>query len=138
MQVFVPLDNFVQCAKVLDSRRLNKQGVECKQILNVLLDLTDGKGWRNHPIMHMWRGHEQALIYYSLAMRVEWKRRGYNDTMIPWFQSLVDLNVKPILPDWWGDDSVHSSHRQTLLCKDPEWYGQFGWKETPKYEYIWK
>ena len=44
---------------------------------------------------------------------------------------------KIVFPKWFGNKNFHSAHRQTLLSKDFEWYSQFGWKEEPKYEYVW-
>ena len=48
MQTFLPYKSFENSVKSLDYRRLGKQRVEAKQILNVLLNRTETKGWRNH------------------------------------------------------------------------------------------
>ena len=40
-------------------------------------------------------------------------------------------------PWWLGNEEFHSSHRQTLLSKNPQHYGEYGWQEAPKYEYWW-
>ena len=61
MQTFLPHESFKKSFKLLDYRRLGKQRVEAHQILNVLLDRTQTKGWRNHPIVRMWEGYEDAL-----------------------------------------------------------------------------
>lgn len=47
MQTFLPYSDFALCAKVLDNKRLGKQIVECRQIMQCLLGLREG--WRNHP-----------------------------------------------------------------------------------------
>ena len=77
-----PCCHFVkESLKSLDWRRLGKQRVEAKQILNVLLERTDTKGWRNHPITRMWAGYESALqLYFNLCVK-EWVGRGYNNNM---------------------------------------------------------
>ena len=68
MQTFLPHKSFKKSLKVLDWRRLGKQRVEAHQILNVLLERTDTKGWRNHPITKMWKGYEDALkLYFNLV-----------------------------------------------------------------------
>ena len=54
MQTFLPRESFIESNQSLDYRRLGKQRVEAKQILNVLLNRTETKGWRNHPITKMW------------------------------------------------------------------------------------
>ena len=72
MQTFLPHKSFNESFKVLDYRRLGKQRVEAKQILNVLLDRTTTKGWRNHPIVRMWAGYENALKQYFNECVDEW------------------------------------------------------------------
>ena len=63
MQTFLPHPNIRKSLKSLDSRRLGKQRVEAHQILNILLNRTKTKGWRNHPAVKMWKGHVNALNY---------------------------------------------------------------------------
>ena len=81
MQTFLPYSDFQKSLEVLDYRRLGKQRVEAKQILNVLLDRTQTKGWRNHPITKMWSGYEPALQLYHNMCIEEWIRQGYNNNM---------------------------------------------------------
>ena len=65
MQTFLPYKDFTKSAKALDNKRLGKQRVEVKQILNAL----DGKskGWTNHPATNMWRDMKQPL--HNTALR---------------------------------------------------------------------
>ena len=134
MQTFLPYKSFTKTFKTLDYRRLGKQRVEAKQILNVLLDRTDTKGWRNHPIVRMWAGYEDALkMYFNLCVE-EWVDRGYNNTMV-----LEDVPEwgKIKYPHWLGNKSFHSSHRANLLRKDYEYYSQFKWEEDSENPYTW-
>ena len=131
MQTFLPYPDFQKSLEVLDYRRLGKQRVEAKQILNVLLDRTTTKGWRNHPITKMWSGYEPALQLYHNMCIEEWIRQGYNNTM-----SKYEID-KVIYPDWLGNEDFHSSHRSNLLRKDYNYYSQFGWKEDSKNPYSW-
>jgi len=145
MQTFVPLANgFAECARVLDRQRLGQQRVEALQIFNALQSTTHG--WRNHPAVTMWRGHEIALCAYGLAMCHEWASRGYTDNLGRNFAdrikqlsggSLDEVIAKLVYPAWWGDDRIHSSHRAALLCKDRKHYSQFGWQEQPVLNYVW-
>jgi mRNA-degrading endonuclease YafQ of YafQ-DinJ toxin-antitoxin module len=82
MQTFLPYKSFKQSLQSLDYRRLGKQRVEAFQILNVLLERTDTKGWRNHPITKMWKGYEDALKQYFNKCVYEWVERGYNNNML--------------------------------------------------------
>lgn len=132
MQTFLPYANFEKSLKSLDSRRLGKQRVEAHQILNILLNRTKTKGWRNHPAVKMWKGHSNALkLYFNKAVE-EWISRGYQNNM-----KLEEIRGKIIFPKWIGDEEFHSAHRSNLLRKDEKYYSQFGWKELPDLPYIW-
>lgn len=127
MQTFLPYPNMRKSLLVLDYRRLGKQRVECKQILNAL---NGGKGWRNHPAVKMWRDHEEALKHYANLAIETWINRGYRNNM-----PLYEVG-EIILPPWWGG-KIHATHRANLLRKYPAYYQQFGWEEDPSMEYHW-
>jgi len=156
MNTFLPYSDYKESAQVLDYRRLGKQRVEAYQILKVnsLGPITVKNGieiktpWYNHPAVMMWRGHEWALFDYTCAICLEWKRRGFFDSVYDKLDDLMDnfplcSNLKLITgtqvnyPPWIGDEKFHSSHRASLLFKNPNWYGQFGWTEKPEINYIW-
>ena len=130
MQTFIPYTDFDLCARALDYRRLGKQRVECKQILNAI-ERGSG-GWANHPATRMWRGYEPALRQYMRAIILEWIARGYKNNMhIPELENYE-------LPSWWGREEIHASHRSALLEKDFEfYYDKWGWEDEPKVDYIW-
>lgn len=73
MQTFLPYSTAAECAEVLDNKRLNKQILECYQILKVIS--TNGKAWRNHPAVLMWEGAENELWTYTMAMVIEANNR---------------------------------------------------------------
>ena len=128
MQTFLPYPDISLSLRCLDWRRLGKQRVEAQQILNTL----EGKssGWARHPAVRMWTGCENLLAAYLSAAIIEWTRRGYRNTM----SVAPPLNVS--FPSWWGGP-IHSSHRSSLLRKDPEHYSQFGWTDDPNQSYFW-
>jgi len=137
MQTFLPYPDFEKTVKCLDYRRLGKQRCEAMQIHNIITGKAkpnkNGKiAWSSHPCVLMWIGYENALATYHNFCIYEWIERGYNNNM-----KIILYEDKMELPPWFGDNNFHSSHRQTLLFKNFEWYSQFGWKEIPKYEYIW-
>src|SRR4051812_49490635 len=74
MQTFVPVADFEDSARLLDSPRLGKQRVETLQILRAL-ELPD-YGWASHPAVRMWRGRTPALAAYGLAMVRVWRGSG--------------------------------------------------------------
>ena len=135
MQTFVPYPDMQRSAQVLDDKRLGKQRVETMQILRALTYET--YGWKHHPAVLMWKGHEEALGAYARAICEEWTKRGYADTCAATIG--IDLDNAGIrnptrteaqlrkankLPRWWGDDAVHASHRRALLRKDPDHYAK--------------
>ena len=64
MQVFI-VGSPLETAKVFDRRRLNKQNVECQQILDAL---NGAKAWSNHPCTLQYRGHENWLQNYMSCL----------------------------------------------------------------------
>ncbi|HEY2279438.1 MAG TPA: MSMEG_6728 family protein [Streptosporangiaceae bacterium] len=138
MQTFLPYPGFEESALALDTRRLGKQRVETLQIARALT--RPGHGFRHHPAVRMWRGYEEALGAYGVAICREWRRRGYADTCevkimddltaagvpVP-VRAEPELRAAGGLPPWLGDEALHRSHRSALVRKDPEFYGpQFG------------
>ncbi len=49
----------------------------------------------------------------------------------------LDGNYNEELPVWWNNEEFYASHRSALLFKNYEHYSKFGWKENPKYDYVW-
>lgn len=138
MQTFLPYKDFNKSARVLDYRRLGKQRVEVKQILNALDGLS--KGWTNHPATNMWRGHRYYLADYGVAICNEWRRRGYKDTLMPEFavrkQEYLALGEtdKPL---WLGDRDLHLSHQSNLLRKDIAYYSKYFHGVAHDLPYVW-
>lgn len=148
MQTFLPYPDFAACAVALDDRRLGKQRVETLQIVRALTRPV--YGWQHHPAVLMWKGYEEALGAYGLAVCQEWCRRGRADTCeakilddladagfaVP-PRSQDDLRAAGALPPWLGDEAVHRSHRSALLRKDPEWYRPKFGDEPDDLPYVW-
>lgn len=137
MQTFLPLPNFGDSAKCLDYRRLGKQRVETKQIYMALTGQTTG--WVNHPATKMWRGYEGALLHYGHIICVEWRSRGFKDTLLDYFvnefMSIPDRKYP--LPSWVGNQAFHDSHKSNLIRKMPEHYQKF-WPDIPdNLPYVW-
>ena len=120
MQTFLPYEDFAECAKVLDYRRLGKQRVECLQILKALT--LPSYGWQNHPAVKMWRNHEQSLVDYSRAICLEWIKRGYKDTCLDKIAAFHEARVVTPTPIWITKD-LCLSHQSNLIRKDSAYYG---------------
>lgn len=143
MQTFLPYDDFVASAAVLDDRRLGKQRVETYQILRALT--WPAYGWKNHPAVRMWRGFTPALVRYGLDVCDAWEARGRADATraalltftggrVP---ELAGLRRRGQLPPWLGEEAVHVSHRSALLRKDPAHYRPFFPTEPDDLPYAW-
>jgi hypothetical protein len=134
VNTFLPYSSFDRCARALDTRRLGKQRVEAFQILRTLLGIS--KGWKTHPAVLMWRGHERALADYGLAICREWIRRGYTDTVAGKIAALTADLPDTGRPAWTRSRRLHLSHRSNLVRKDAAHYGKF-WDIAPDLPYIW-
>jgi hypothetical protein len=133
VQTFLPYADFERSARSLDSKRLGKQRVECIQVVRGLT--VSGYGWRHHPAVKMWRGHEEALGTYALTCCRVWCELGFGDTCaatitaelaafgVTRLRSQDELAAADALPAWLGDEDFHRAHQSSLLRKDPEFYG---------------
>lgn len=137
MQTFLPYRDFEKSAKCLDYKRLGKQRVETMQIMYTLSGISNG--WRNHPAVTMWEGHELSLLAYQYAIIEEWKFRGYVDNVClnNTIKAFDNIDGPFSLPPWLGNERLHSSHRSNLLRKDYQHYSRFGWDESNDIEYWW-
>lgn len=149
MQTFVPFDDFDKSAQVLDSKRLNKQLLEGRQIYGILASGKRTGAWVNHPAVNMWRNYDMSLFNYLYAIKDECDYRGIK-TENNW-NAILDIHEKNwyrgnnvVMPPWWGDDRVHLSHQGRLYEKSPDEYMEFyttyslGWKTCcNKCTYFW-
>lgn len=124
MQTFLPHISIVDSVKCLDSKRLNKQILECYQIIRVLNNETEG--YKNHPAVLMWKGYEQALLCYAITCCCESENRfnrihNTKDKLLCY----IDYNSTIVYPKWFGNDKFHESHRSNLYRKDSVYYKQF-------------
>jgi hypothetical protein len=144
MQTFLPVADFAESARLLDSPRLGKQRVETLQVLRAL-ELPD-YGWANHPVVTMWRGRTAGLVVYGLATVRAWRERGFADsteTQIAEFAPAAagltqeEAAAQGLLPSWVGNPEIHLSHRSNLLAKDPEYYRPLFPEDPDNLPYVW-
>lgn len=133
MQTFIPYSSFAKSILCLDYKRLGKQRVEAKQILDILLKRTKSKAWINHPAVKMWKGYEEALkVYYNFCI-FRWKMLDYKNTM-----KYEKVNVEKLIwPKWLNNKYFVDSHKSNLLRKDPEFYSKYNWNVPDNLPYIW-
>jgi hypothetical protein len=140
-QIYLPNSNFTLVAKCLDSKRLNKQITEAKQVYTAN---HYGYGKQGNPAPYdMWKGHDEFLGCYVVELYKEWQKRLVNGSrggsmyhkagefiLLEVLEDRLDLS-NPEKPNWINDERIYSSYRSALLYKDYEWYSQFGWSEKP-------
>jgi len=128
MQTFLAYPDFVKSAQCLDSKRLGKQRVECLQILKALT--MPDYGWKNHPIVKMWKGYEMELCNYGWTICEEWTKRGFLDTVgVKIYESSRRIRMQDEyltwMESWLGNESFHLSHQSNLLRKDYAHYSKY-------------
>lgn len=117
VNTFIISDSPRICASLLDYKRLGKQRVEAKQILDTI---QNPSGWKNHPVCHLWKDNIDGLKYYINCMIDEWIRRGYKNTMEKYDISFKE--EKDILPWFYYNKQIQNSMKAALLRKNPEYY----------------
>jgi hypothetical protein len=117
----------------LDNKRLNKQILECYQILKVLSGQSQSNAWRNHPAVLMWEGAENELWRYTQTAIVLANMRGIKTDKNA--KNVEELTKIAVLG--WGDDEpawrknpttikrVNATHKANLYRKDPEYYAEY-------------
>lgn len=85
----------------------------------------------------MWRGYENSLVMYGLAVCEEWISRGYQDTCHGKIKSLYNGKKKLLHPHWLGKKIFHASHKSNLIRKDANHYGKYFKNISGELPYIW-
>lgn len=149
MQTFLPYADYDKSAKVLDTKRLNRQISEVMfihKVLDATLEESLRYRFRNHPAIGMWRGHTGQLLLYGNALYNEWQKRFPNkphasgDYIRSAISKLLELRTRTSmfkLPSWLKDERLHKSHRSNLLRKNKVHYGQYFGDEPDNLAYFW-
>lgn len=134
MITFLPVENFQECAGIIDNKRLWKNILETEQVYKIITNQINGGHYKLHPVVKMWHGFEKALLQYREIFIQEWLNRRLSQA-----PKLLGRYYPPIniYPEWINDKRIYSSHRAALLAKNYEYYKQFNWKEEPKICYYW-
>ena len=117
MQVFVPYINPFYVARCLDKRRLNKQIVECDQILKAIAN-PDGP-WGHHPVTLMWAQYSFWLSFYKECL-ISYQMGRIKEALILGENCAMLYNRPKFLTK-----SFCAQHRRRLYTKSPELYPQF-------------
>lgn len=81
------------------------------------------------------------LALYGYAMCKEWIKRGFSDSLLPYFSDIVASSGPLVYPTWISNtkqfDAVIFSHRSSLRSKNDEHYGPLFPEVPVKYGYYW-
>lgn len=124
MQVFI-VGTPLETAIALDKRRLNKQIIECGQILDAI---NGAKAWSNHPCVLQYRGYEiwlgfykYCLEYYANGLLRDAKiENGYAESRKPPFhtEEYFDQMKRRL----YTKDEEHYKQWAHLGTSDENWY----------------
>ena len=114
MQVFI-IGSPYETAKVLDKKRLNKQIIECRQILKAILG--ESKAWANHPCTIQYRDNVNWLIAYTHCLESFFN----NDIHKARIWNLYAMDNKPI----FHTQEYFDNMKKRLYTKNHEHYKQW-------------
>jgi hypothetical protein len=144
VNIFIIVPDIYKTASLLDQKRLCKQRLEARQIINILesYDKTGIflKAWSSHPATRTWIGYTNHLkVYFNIICR-EWIKRGFKQTMELYNIDESPYNIVPInfdgrsisfdqsmvnqysFPIWISFYPFYMSHQASLCRKDPKFY----------------
>lgn len=115
MQVFTPYPEPFKTADCLDGRRLNKQIIECKQILAAIKG--ESKAWKNHPVVKQYKNHIQYLHAYMMCL-ISFKGDCLDAAI---YYSRYAMRYRPE----FLTTEFCNQHKRRLYTKDNEFYWMF-------------
>lgn len=126
MNVFI-IGTPYETAQALDEKRLRKQIIECRQILDALNGKT--KAWRSHPAVVQYEGYEPYLMNYLDCLQLFAKgkleqAKDISDVTDRWFKPL--FHTEPYFDSMkrrlYTKDPVHYAQWADLGTSDVNWY----------------
>lgn len=113
MQIFI-IGTPLETAKVLDIRRLNKQIIECHQILDAL---NGAKAWSNHPVVLEYKDYVDWLKLYTFVLE-EYRNGNY---------ATAELVSDTIIAPEFQTEEFFNQMKRRLYTKNPHHYSQWSY-----------
>lgn len=137
MNVFIIGTPF-ETAQALDRKRLNKQIIECKQILAAIDG--DTEAWINHPATIQYRKHPLwlrsylfCLCHYRNAEVVSYEQLKKDEMRRAKALSVAADEYRPP----FHTEAYFDSMKRRLYTKDPEHYAQWADLGTSEVNWYW-
>lgn len=115
MQVFTPYPEPLKTANCLDGRRLNKQIIECRQILAAIRG--ESNAWKNHPVVKQYRDYVPYLQNYMDCL-IAFKDNRFDDATKYSYYAMFDK------PKFLTTEFCNQ-HKRRLFTKDDNFYSIF-------------
>lgn len=125
MQIFI-VGSPLETALALDSARLRKQIIECKQILDAL---QGNEAWGRHPAVLQYRGHEQWLKHYMTCL---------NSVMCGAYDvAKIASNEADEVRPYWHCREYYEQMKRRLYTKDTYHYKQWAYLGESQENWYW-
>jgi hypothetical protein len=134
MNTFLASWDLKENASLLDNKRLLKQLIEGKQILDIIVNNKSG-GWSNHIIVKIWKNSPWGLFHYIFTIWQELQKRKIAvrsklffecQQLIHTYNNKVGWHIynpyqpeykKSVMPLWFGRADILKGMRSRLKCK---------------------
>lgn len=117
MQIFLPYISPLKTAQSLDPRRLNKQVIECNQILKAISG--ESNAWRNHPIVKMYSKHTKFVKLYRDVLALYRSSHSISDEILK-----LDKEAMQNAPKFITEEYLDNTKKR-LFTKLPDYYSAF-------------
>ena len=128
MNIFLPYSNDIGASvRSLDDLRLNKQILECYQLLNNATKEHNGeqiKGYKNHPVYVFYKDNPYFIATYGMCCCMEYEHRFAKENQ------LTDDMV--YLFNYWENQIPHRVYERVAKCTFTPYYME-GSKGKPNY-----
>ena len=115
MQIFI-VGSILETCQALDKRRLWKQILEARQIIDILTGKS--QAWKNHPVAKMYKDDLEWLLLYLAVFEEYWK----GDLEAA---DIISKGAEEIKPIFLYDDSYLENMKKRLFTKDNSFYSQW-------------
>lgn len=123
MQVFVPFTEPLKTAQCLDKKRLNKQIIECRQLIRTIRG--ESRSWANHPVTKMY-SHPELFKYMQYYVQcLKYYKDGALEMADNYSRMAVGYLEKTQEAKYILSEKFCDQHKRRLYAKDPEHYVQF-------------
>jgi hypothetical protein len=114
LMTWMPYSNYTKCAECFATRDLKEMRNTVCRVLKYLQKTNPVKKIRS---AELWRGYEQSLLRYGIAIAIECRNRNLKDTSLEFFKSQL-VSAEYTKPDWVYWSRLQDSHREYLLLRE--------------------